>query len=140
MANTLTALIERAMNTDSDNEALSCLRQAKKLYRGEGVTLPRRVRSKKSTEVATLDSVSTRELETVRQTMQADIDRATKSEATLSARNGELATENLKLGQTNAELETENTELKRKASTRLQSTIAAWIVATVAVVLLVLSL
>lgn len=45
MVDVVTTLIEKAIQTDSDQEALAALRQARKHYRGTGTAvLPRRVR------------------------------------------------------------------------------------------------
>lgn len=92
MVDTITSLIEKAIQTDSDNEALTVLRQVRKMYRGTGTAvMPTRPSKNKDMGVGQkqLADVLRQHLQAI-QELEAGRERLIKDNSRLSARNQEL--------------------------------------------------
>lgn len=116
MTNTVTTLLEKAMGSDSDAEALACLNQAKRLYRNEGIALPRRVVREQTTVPASATPMITlKEHQAKVDELERDRVRLIKDNSALSAENAELKKKLLDEGtRMDAELIEQNNKLKRK--------------------------
>lgn len=96
MTNRVTILLEKAINSNSDPERLACLNQAAKIYRGEGVTMPRRVVRPEPKEVATqTPMIAVAEHQAKMDEVERDRVRLLKDNATLSAENTQLRSDKL---------------------------------------------
>lgn len=116
MTNTVTTLLEKAMGSDSDAERLACLNQAKRLYRNEGIALPRRVVREQTTVPASATPMITlKEHQAKVDELERDRVRLIKDNSALSAENAELKKKLLDEGtRMDAELIEQNNKLKRK--------------------------
>ncbi len=132
MTSTLNTLIEKAIQTDSDAEAMACLRQAKKIYRGQPVTLPKRVVRPQTTEIAETNAVVQRAVDTVRTAMQAEIDKLMKETHRLGAENTDLGTKQIKLHEQIHILENNHNRAAHAAKRALAFGIVWWAIAIVA--------
>lgn len=88
MVDTVTTLIEKAISTDNDNEALACLRQVRKAYKGQGsVVMPRRPAPK--SETIPVNTVKLSEYRAAQQAYNEERDRMTRE---INRLTGELDT------------------------------------------------
>lgn len=113
MTNTITVLLEKAMGSNSDAERLACLNQAKRLYRGEGVSLPRRVTREQITVPATATPMITVAAHQAKMDeLEKDRVRLLKDNASLSAENVQLRSD--KLAAANATDDADLADVKKK--------------------------
>jgi len=90
MVDRVTQLIEMALSSTTDSEKLAALSQAKKIYKNNGVVLPKRVVRETTTVPQTVDAV---EIRTLKEALQKSEDlraKLVKDNHTLSADNAVL--------------------------------------------------
>jgi hypothetical protein len=137
MVDQVTILIEKAMQSDNDNEALAALRQARKFYRGTGTAvMPRRVVRPQTTEVAVTD---TREKDERIKYLEDQQQKLMKDNQRLSAENQDL-TKKVLDGNFKADDDL-LADTQKKLRSALRRNIAAWTITagvTVAFIVMVL--
>ncbi len=90
MVDRVTQLIEMALSSTTDSEKLAALSQAKKIYKNNGVVLPKRVVRETTTVPQTVDAT---EIRTLKEALQKSEDlraKLVKDNHTLSADNAVL--------------------------------------------------
>lgn len=137
MVDKVTMMIEKAIQSNSDEEALACLRQVRKVYQGTGsVVMPRRDRQPADENVLTnvKNMVPIREHD---QTIKSHIERINTLERQnieLNSENDQLKTEKIK-GAIAADEEVVADALER-IRRAVRHAVAGWTVAVVVVVIL----
>lgn len=135
MTSTVTTLLEKAMGSDSDAERLACLNQAKRLYRGEGIALPRRVvREQTTVPASTTPMITVKEHQAKVDELERDRVRLLKDNAALSAENTRLRSE--KLTAATAQDDEVLADVKKKIRQAAMFGAFGWIAACGAIVVL----
>jgi tRNA A37 N6-isopentenylltransferase MiaA len=141
MVDQVTTLIEKAIQSDNDQEALACLRQVRKVYKGTGsIVAPRRVRRAEELIVPATQTpmITVAEHQAKMDEVERDRVRLLKDNAALSAENIQLRSD--KLTAANASDDAVLADVKTEITRAVWFGIGGWSVAVVAVMVLVVML